>query len=399
MHALDEHGNTLLHVAASILLEPQCLTTTQILIEAGCDPFTPNIANKQPIHIAVSRGFNSVVKYLLSHVLDTGASLPPDLLFAAFNARAFLPVGLHPSIIQLLVDHGADVSHLAPNGDQLLHTILKSNMVNEDECLLTMTLLCEAGCNSFSPDFDGNTPLHLAITRGFTSVVAYLLSQDVPLPSDILFALYPPRRNLDKWISMISSLVHKGANVHAQDRNRNTPLHHVLSTGLLRDWYCLEVIKIFTEAGCSASIRNVGGKLPIQIAVARELPSVVEYLLSRNAPFPPDILLTVLRAQNVFPDGVLRMVSSFVERGADACVIAANGDTVLHVALAWQRNHLLDIVDVLVRAGCNPHARDAGGRTPLELAAANGHSGVAEYLQRILLDPVPATLTSSSPTE
>ena len=401
VHALDEHGDTLLHVATSVLLEPQCLTTTQILIEAGCNPFTPNIPNKQPIHIAVSRGFDSVVKYLLSHVLNTEASLPPDLLFDAFNAQASLPLGLYPSTIQLLVDHGADVSHLAPNGDELLHTVLKSEMVNEDECLLTMKLLCEAGRNSFSPDSDGNMPLHLAITRGFTSVVAHLLSQDVPLPSDILFALHPPRGNFDKWISMISSLVHKGADVHAQDRNRNTLLHHVLSMNLLNDWYYLEVIEIFIEAGCSASIRNVDGKLPIQIAAARgfKLPSVVEYLLSRNAPFPPDILLAALGTQSLFSDGVLRMVSSFVEHGADVCVIAANGDTVLHVALAWQRKHLLDIVDVLVRAGCNPHARDAGGRTPLELAVANGRPKVVEYLQRIPIPPVPATLTSSSPTE
>ena len=392
MHAQNDDENTFLHVAMLILNETQCLTTTQILVEAGCDPFMLNTANKQPIHIAISRGFKSVVKYLLSHAFTTEVSLPPDLLLTA------LPCRENHSMIQLLAEHGADVSHLAPNGGHLLHTVLKSTIV-EDECLQTTKLLCKAGCNFSAPDTGGNTPLHLAITRGFTSVVAYLLSQDVPLPSDILFALHQPRRNLYKWILMISSLVHKGANVHGQDRNRNTPLHHVLSTDLLYDRYCLEVIKIFTEAGCSASIRNVGGKLPIQIAVARGLPSVVEYLLSRNAPFPPNILLDVWKGEDATSSGVLKMVTSFLQHGADVCAIAANGDTVLHVALAWQRNYLLDIVDVLVRAGCNPHARDAGGRTPLELAAANGHSGVAEYLQRILLDPVPATLTSSSPTE
>jgi ankyrin repeat protein len=408
VHALDEHGDTLLHVATWILGETQWLTTTQVLVEAGCNPFTPNVANKQPIHIAVSRGFESVVKYLLSYTFNAEASLPPDLLFTALQYHA------KHSMIRLLVDHGAAASHLVPNGNRLLHKDLKP-IVDENEYLRTMKFLCEAGCNSFPPDACGNTPLHFAVTRGFTSVVAYLLSRDLPLPSDILFALrqssrfrrYRPRGD-HKWISMISSLVRKGADVHAQDRNRNTLLHHVLSMGALLDSDCLEVIKIFTEAGCSASIRNVDGKLPIQIAVTRKLLSVVEYLLLRNAAFPPDILFTVLGDQSTSSDEVLRMVSLFVEHGADVCIIAANGDTVLHVALAWAArrrawwgadyvNQLLDIVDALVRAGCNPHACDARGRTPLELAVARGHPNIADYLRRI--PPVPAILTSSSPTE
>jgi ankyrin repeat protein len=408
VHALDEHGDTPLHVATGILNETQCLTTTQVLVNAGCNHFTPNVANKQAIHIAVSRGFESVVKYLLSYTFNAEASLPPDLLFTALQYYT------KHSMIRLLVDHGADASHLVPNGDHLVHKDLKP-IVDENEYLLTMKFLCEAGCNSFPPDACGNTPLHFAITRGFTSVVAYLLSRDLPLPSDILFALDSPSRFRRRrfvagreWISMISSLVRKGADVHAQDRNRNTLLHHVLSMGALLDSDCLEVIKIFTEAGCSASIRNVDGKLPIQIAVTRKLLSVVEYLLLRNAAFPPDILFTVLGDQSTSSDEVLRMVSLFVEHGADVCIIAANGDTVLHVALAWAArrrawwgadyvNQLLDIVDALVRAGCNPHACDARGRTPLELAVARGHPNIADYLRRI--PPVPAILTSSSPTE
>ena len=271
VHAQNEDENTLLHVAMLILNETQCLTTTQILVEAGCDPFMLNTANKQPIHIAISRGFKSVVKYLLSHAFTAEVPLPPDLLLTA------LPCREKHSMIQLLAEHGADVSHLAPNGGHLLHTVLKSTIV-EDECLRTTELLCEAGCNFSAPDTGGDTPLHLAITRVFTSVVAYLLSRNVSLPSDILFFALDSQPSeitgdVHKWISIISSLVCKGANIHARDRKRNTLLHRVLSMDSAHNWHRLKLIRIFIKAGCSASIRNVDGKLPIQIAVTHVMPS------------------------------------------------------------------------------------------------------------------------------
>ena len=400
VHALED-GDTLLHVAMSILGEAQCRTTTQILVEAGCNPCMLNAANKQPIHIAMSRGLSSVVEYLLSPAFNSETSATQILLGAGCDPSPppELPsIALHCSdkysMIRLLADYGADVSHLAPSGGPPLHTVLNSTVI-ENQCLRTTKLLCVAGWNSFAPDTNGITPLHIAITRVFTSVVTYLLSRDVPLPSDILFFaldLQPSkiRGDTHNWKSIISSLVHKGANVHAQDRNRNTLLHRVLSMDSAHDQVRLEVIKIFTEAGCSTSIRNIDGKLPIQIAVAHLImPPVLEYLLSHNPAFPPAILLAVLEGQNASSREVLWMVTSFIAYGADVCAIAANGDSVLHVVLAcgmrWRTDHpnyLSDIVDVLVRAGCNTHARDAMGRTPLELAVVRGYHDVAGYLQR-----------------
>ena len=99
-----------------------------------------------------------------------------------------------------------------------------------------------------------------------------------------------------------------------------------------------------------------------------------------------------------------RIVSLFVEHGADVSAISADGDTVLHVALARQVRWLSDgrqvlgVVDVLMKAGCNTHARDAKGRTPLELATAKGHYDVAMYLMVISLGfDVPSFLVSPRP--
>ena len=358
LHVCDDNGDTLVHVSVSILTEYQCRRTTELLVKAGCDPFTLNSANQQPIQIAASRGFVSVVLYLLSRAFDIKVSLPLDL-----SKRDCLP---------------------------LVYAVLKSTIGDDGECLRTMQLFSTAGCIPFALDADRETPLHIVISRGFTSIIDCLLSQDPPLPSGILFfafALQSQPLNIlyhgdpDKWIPIISSLVRKGANLGAQDPHQNTALHCAMRMTL--EGHCLEATRIFIEAGCSTSVRNTGGELPIQVAVARRRSSVVEYLLSHNAPFPSDILFTVLRRKY---DPV--MVSLFVEHGADVSAISADGDTVLHVALAEpkplfsDRRHALDAVNVLVRAGCNMHVCDALGRTPLKLARDRGYYEVGEYLQR-----------------
>ena len=391
IHVQKISGDTILHVAMSGLEETQCRTTTQILVEAGCNPFALNIANKQPVHLAISRGFKSVVQYLLSHAFNAEmTSLPPDALLTALQCQEKL------SMVRLLVGHGADVSHVAPNGDHLLHVVLDSLAleIGEDECLEITRLLCEAGCNSSAPNALGKTPLHIVITRGFTSIVDYLVSRDVPLPSDILFFALDSqpskiwyKGDTYDWITIIHSLVRHGADVHTQDPNRNTLLHRVMR--MESESHCVALTIFFVDAGCNPSARNADGKLPIEVAVTHAFPSVVEYLLSRHTSFPSDILLTVLKGQNAFSREVLRMTSSFIEHGADVCAIATNGNTVIHVALLWETrwvadypSRLLDVVHVLVEAGCNIRVRDAEGRTSLELAVAMGYCDVAEYLKR-----------------
>lgn len=50
-----------------------------------------------------------------------------------------------------------------------------------------------------------------------------------------------------------------------------------------------------------------------------------------------------------------------------SCTLVSKGGSITGKA---DENDLLNVVDVLVRAGCSPHARDGTGCTQLELAAA-----------------------------
>ena len=52
----------------------------------------------------------------------------------------------------------------------------------------------------------------------------------------------------------------------------------------------------------------------------------------------------------------------------------------------------MEIIKVLVAAGCGTQTRNAAGHTPLDAAAMRGHSGVADYLLRV-------SMASTSPED
>ena len=381
---IRHNGDTLIHIALSKLQESECLPITRTLIEAGRDPFASNSANEQPIHIAASRGLLSVVKYLLAHATNTSVLLPIDLLSTPLQSRSRLV------IFRLLVDHFISNSSYAFTDDRLLH-VLKST--DEGRYLQTMTTLWAA-----RDSVALNAAFHIAITRGFTSVVDYL-SRHVPLPSRILFFALDSLREeaIHKQISMINSLVRNGANVHVQDFDQDTVLNRALRE--FPESPCLELTKIFVEAGSSVSARDAHGKLPTEAALTRKFPSVMEYLLLRNAPLHSAILLRALKNPDVSCEQVLRMVSWLFQHRPDVLRATTSGETALHIVLGgsgrqWTRENRLEIVDVLVRAGCNTNARDPTGRTPLELATRGGHFKVATYLEQHR-SAVPTTPPSS----
>ena len=392
VHATEPGGDTLLHVAMSIPEELQCQVAVQALIQAGCQTSTSNAAGKRPIHTAVSRGFISVVKCLLS--CTPRDELPSDLLSSLAPRHSSLPM------VRLLVDHGADVSHVDDNGNGLLHHVMRIS--DEEECLEATQVLIYAGYRHFARNTSKRTPLHAAVMRGFVSVADCLISHDMPLPLNILdFTLrrwFVRKLDPHKLKVALSLFICKGANVHVRSTNRDTLLHCAM--GVCPETQRLEVIKLLVEAGCSPCVPNAGGELPIQVAVYMNMYSVVEYLLSQNVACPPDILLTALNARHGSSQ-VFRMMSLLVRNGADVSLCAANGDSVLHVALAryiscnLRDGSLLEVVKILVQAGCDPDARNSTGQTPLEVAATGKYSEVEDYLRGHVLEQPPLSGPSS----
>ena len=237
---------------------------------------------------------------------------------------------------------------------------------------------------------------------------------------------------------MVRLLIAKGAD--AKDVNPETgmtPLHAAASRGYR------EVAKALLEAGARADVRDKSGATPLYLALQFQRTDVVDLLVRGTAGAQPQaqgvdpktvLRDEVLRGQtnvvemllNMMPplgsttllhDAALKghvdVIELLLGHGADVNSLNAQGATALHdAALAGQRaaaEALLkhganinardsetgatplhraaswgrrDVVELLLARGADPHTKDKNGRTPLDLAVANGQPETAEVLKR-----------------
>lgn len=339
----------------------------QRLVQIGYDPSTH--FDETSLRHAVSAGHLSTVKRMLA----SNIPVPPDIILDASHSRSS-----NSSMIRLFLGRRCDVDVVSPTEDTALHFVLDSeSRIPEDDCLESVQVLMDAGCNPSICNLVGDTPLHLAASLGYVSVIKYLLSQHAPLPPDILLLKPLPPYEIS-LVSTIRFLISRGADVHIISANGNTPLHLLLASPVILSDECLECAKILVDTGCNPCLPNTLGETPFDIAAKNGHLPVVEYLFSLNPPSSPSILLSVSASQ---PWNAPPIIKFLINKGANTHVTCPNGDTVLHLSMrAYSDVDCLQRIKILVNAGCDPHACNMAGRTPFHIAARQRYISVMEYL-------------------
>lgn len=359
------HGDSVLHVVLATFGEYDALETAKLLVAQGCDPLQINSCGKTPLRIAVERRHVSVARYLLS----LGAPLSPDQLFPSISRG----MRNDTRMIRFLVENGFDILARTGSGDSLLHIAMYT--LHEDEGLETAKFLVAHGCDPVEANSGGETPLHIALTRGYVSVVHYLLSLGIPLPSDI-----PATMNLRKetCARMIRCLVENGADVLALSRDGDTLLHTVLAAFDEHD--ALETAKLLVAHSCDPLQANSRGETPLCIAVKRRHVSVARYLLSLGA--PPSSAHPIPSILRGTQDDA-RMIYFLIENGFDVFsqAHAGSGDSLLHIVLdTFHEDNVLATTKLLLAHGCDPLQPNVRGETPIRIAIERGHVFLMRYL-------------------
>ncbi|KAK2741432.1 hypothetical protein FQN55_008348 [Onygenales sp. PD_40] len=342
------HGMTALHLAA----QRESLAIVQLLLEKGADPDALDELGRSPLHCAVEHQFDdepSVVQELIKRGVNP-------------NTRAW-EGGWTPLMRALRRDHREITLMLIglPNLDvnigtpayrsPLIYAVRQRNRAAID------ALLAREDVKVDIKDNEGMTALaHAVVEPDLQSVIEQLLTKhNVDPNSQSLVGKTPLSYAAENGrLAAASLLLQHGAEIDHKDNDGNTPL--ALAWTWTNDR--LDIVHLFLQHGADMNFDGDGTAKAglLRYAVLRDHEPLVKYLLSLDD-FDPD-----------------------------------TGDQSGRTALfhAIQYRHGIMAKHLLGHGRINHNAIDGHKRTPLSLAALNGHLDIVRQLLPLVAPRKPA---------
>ena len=376
----NRYGQTAMHLAA----QRNNQEIIELMLEAGADvdiqdrngyspiwysisyynnnKITPLLINKSKnlkaktrygqtyITTAAQNGREAIVKLLLekgADVNDTDRNGVTPFMFAMQRG--------HVSLIDFLIKKGANINLVDKQGRSGLTWAVMSNNLNNVQKIWDKLENPEKLINLAGKQ--GVTPLYQAAAYNNVKMVDWLISKGANAKTQPaknyqgFLHLAAQNRNLD----MFKKLMAQGASVSAVDNQQNTPMHYVAHGGN-PNWgmsnlndnmrkSCGEMAKLLVSKNAEVSAKNRQKKTPLEIAMSQNNYLVVDVLIEKLDSVPDS-----------FGDG-RNIVQWACEKGLS--------------------NTVSKISDKVKKEINNPNS---DGRTPLFLAAMNGHTAVVKQL-------------------
>ncbi|CAG0904725.1 unnamed protein product [Cyprideis torosa] len=205
----------------------------------------------------------------------------------------------------------------------------------EQERMICVRILLDAGANVHHRDNDGQNALHYAARNGYPSIVQHLLTVDPSLcPVENCWG-----RNA--LLCAVAPIAPKSSNLEEEDR--------------------LSCVRILMEAGADVCHRDKGGLNAFHYAACYGYPSIVQHLLSVDP--------------NLCRDEDCWGRTAFI---CAVAPIATNSSNLVE-------EDRLSCVRILMEAGADVGHRDKDGLNALHYAARNGYPSIVRHL--LTIDP------------
>ena len=265
-----------------------------MLLDHGANIHAENVHGQTPLHMMSQRVFptdeSDLVQLLLSQGADVNArdkNQATALLLACIHCK--------PKTAEGLLENGADIMAVNIHGQNALHQVSSIEFYNvsslDHDMLELATILLKRGVDVNGRDKDERTPLHLA-SRGGDEVITKVLlnhraqvnAEDTRGQTSLHHVILGYQHNLTdshgvvSWRSspyyrrnylrsanhLAQQLLERGADVNAQNKDLETPLH--LASRLRLH----EMARILLKHGADVSVKNSEGKSPLQLAPGRK---------------------------------------------------------------------------------------------------------------------------------
>ncbi|XP_078154787.1 protein ACCELERATED CELL DEATH 6-like [Carex rostrata] len=167
LEEINEQGDTAMHVATKhghIDCGKRLLWLNHEIL------YKVNNEMLSAIHIAITKGYTEMVKYMLAVDPTLGRTQFPDEVFPvhliALTGNANLVIHfmeMYPNHAELLDSRGRNIFHIAAeeNHKIVFLEIFTKSFANKEK----------AGRMNNAVDYEGNTPMHIAAMKGHTSIV------------------------------------------------------------------------------------------------------------------------------------------------------------------------------------------------------------------------------------
>lgn len=349
VNQLTSPGQTLLARAA----QDGSAEIVKILLRHMSDPLISDLQGQTPLTLAARQGHVKVLSVLLEWAKSLSTERAVQMMehvdhegWTALRSAAW---GGHCEAVCLLLDAGADVNGCDSEGRTALRAAAWGG---HEEIVLT---LLDYGAQVNKADSKGCTPLIAAAYMGHYETVEILLDHDAEVDKadkdgrtalSVVALCVPTAAGIKGFGEVAGLLLERGADPGHRDHDGMTPLLLAAYEGHE------DVVELLLEAG--ADVDETAGPDGSVSAAAAVTP-----LLAAAAM------------------GHMKTVSKLLFWGADVDAIDCEGRTALCLAAA---RGSLEVVRALLDRGLDENHKDDLGWTPLHAAACEGHRNICATL-------------------
>lgn len=371
------------------------------LLQRGADFETSNSKGRTAILGAAEKGSLAIFKLLLEKGAVTNLSDSEGLRIAHLSAWKG-----HLDIVRHLFEklQGMPELNLCTN---LGWTPV--NMACSGGFASVVKYLGGLGADLTIPCNEGDTPLVTATFDNNMTIVRYLVDNgvDVNVPgrgNKVSLCYAVEKNNLE----MVRYLVEHGADTNIADFKGNTPLlfaadhgffvilkylvehgadihkineHHDNAISFAAEFGHWNIVKYLGDLGTDVNCCNVAGGSPMILASDKGYFEIVQYLLDKGAPVTPVGTDQDTPLGEACYRGRLQTVKLLLERGsaAEEIINARNMYGSTALLLAAENGHF-DVVKLLVEAGADIDIPTNYGSTPLLYGANCGNMNIVKLL-------------------
>ncbi|KAM6935381.1 B-cell lymphoma 3 protein homolog [Lycodopsis pacificus] len=219
------------------------------------------------LHIAVVQEELALVRKLIQLLLWARRGLD------VYNNLRQTPLHLavitqQANMVEALLRDGADPAALDRNGQTALHLCCE---YDQRDCLSVVLSLSQSSTCLEIRNYEGLSPLHLAVLRGQKDLSRMLLDAGADINAmDIKSGQSPLMHAVESNnADMVHFLIERGCDVNSQSYSGNTALHSACGRGQV------DTARLLLKSGGDSSLKNYHNDTPVMVAKNKKIADVL----------------------------------------------------------------------------------------------------------------------------